>query len=383
MILPNACRWLFDRIHTRNLIYNQCWEDPALDHEVLNIAPSDKIVMITSAGCNALDYLLRAPRRIDCVDVNPFQNALLELKLAGLKELSHWEFFEMFGRGRIANHRRIYDRRLREYLSMPSRRIWDERIDYFKSGGAGLYFHGASGFFARMVRWHLHTLCNLKHDLEEFQNVRDLAEQAEFYRRRIAPKLWNPAIRSLLRRPAVLSLLGVPIEQRQQIEKTTGADISTFIEQRVEATLTRIPIAANYFWRVYMNGHYTEECCPDYLKRENFQLLRWLAARVFVHTETLTEFLQSTPRQFSIFVLLDHMDWISRAPSLLEEEWRAIILRAVPGARIIYRSGGVNCSYIPEFAARRLELHAERTAKLNQRDRVGTYGSFHYATVTT
>lgn len=54
-------RWLFDQIHSRNLIYNQCWEDPELDHAVLNIGPADRIVMITSAGCNALDYLLRDP----------------------------------------------------------------------------------------------------------------------------------------------------------------------------------------------------------------------------------------------------------------------------------------------------------------------------------
>ena len=43
-------RWLFDQIHSRNLVYNQCWEDPALDNAVLNIGPSDHIVMITSAA---------------------------------------------------------------------------------------------------------------------------------------------------------------------------------------------------------------------------------------------------------------------------------------------------------------------------------------------
>ena len=32
--------------------------------------------MITSGGCNALDYLLDEPRRIYAVDMNPRQNAL-------------------------------------------------------------------------------------------------------------------------------------------------------------------------------------------------------------------------------------------------------------------------------------------------------------------
>jgi S-adenosylmethionine-diacylgycerolhomoserine-N-methlytransferase len=38
------------------------------------------VVMITSAGCNALDYLLDDPARIHAIDVNFRQNALLELK---------------------------------------------------------------------------------------------------------------------------------------------------------------------------------------------------------------------------------------------------------------------------------------------------------------
>lgn len=43
-------RWLFDQIHSRNLVYNQCWEDPAVDNAVLNIGPKDRIVMIRAPG---------------------------------------------------------------------------------------------------------------------------------------------------------------------------------------------------------------------------------------------------------------------------------------------------------------------------------------------
>jgi hypothetical protein len=40
------------------------------------------VVMITSAGCNALDYVLDLPAEIHAVDVNSRQNALLQLKLS-------------------------------------------------------------------------------------------------------------------------------------------------------------------------------------------------------------------------------------------------------------------------------------------------------------
>ena len=70
---------LFAAVHDRNLIYNTCWEDPALDRVALDFRPDDRVLVITSAGCNALDYLLAGPAEVNAVDMNPRQNALLEL----------------------------------------------------------------------------------------------------------------------------------------------------------------------------------------------------------------------------------------------------------------------------------------------------------------
>jgi S-adenosylmethionine-diacylglycerol 3-amino-3-carboxypropyl transferase len=73
---------LFDAIYRRALVYNTCWEDPAVDRAALNFRPDDTVLVITSAGCNVLDYALTGPRRIHAVDANPRQTAPLELKLA-------------------------------------------------------------------------------------------------------------------------------------------------------------------------------------------------------------------------------------------------------------------------------------------------------------
>jgi S-adenosylmethionine-diacylglycerol 3-amino-3-carboxypropyl transferase len=375
-------RWLFDQIHSRNLVYNQCWEDPAVDNAVLNIGPQDRIVMITSAGCNALDYLIHDPAAIYCVDVNPHQNALLELKVAAIQSFHYQQFFEMFGNGRIHEYRRLYQEQLRERLTLPSQEIWDKKIDYFDPDGVGLYFRGTAGLVARALRFYLQRCCGLKDDLWDFQRIYDLDEQAEFYRNRIAPKLWSPVIRFLIRQPAVLSLLGVPTEQIREIQRASNPSVASFIEERVGTTLTSIPMEHNYFWRVYINGYYPEDCCPNYLKREFFQYLRKRVSRIQIQTRTLVEFLRSAEQRFSVFVLLDHMDWLSTQPRLLEEEWRWIIERAEPGARIIYRSGSLTCNFIPEFALRRLRFESATTRALHSRDRVGTYASFHFATVT-
>ena len=79
---------IFDAIYSRSLVYNTCWEDPAVDRQALALGANDTVLVITSAGCNALDYALEAPRRIDAVDANPRQTALLELKIAGIRALA-------------------------------------------------------------------------------------------------------------------------------------------------------------------------------------------------------------------------------------------------------------------------------------------------------
>ena len=32
-------RWLFDAVHRRHLVYNQCWEDPAVDRGIRLFEP--------------------------------------------------------------------------------------------------------------------------------------------------------------------------------------------------------------------------------------------------------------------------------------------------------------------------------------------------------
>ena len=96
-----------------NLVYNTCWEDPRIDKQALRLGSDDDVLVITSAGCNALSYALDAPRSVHAVDVNYRQNALLELKIAGIRELDFETFFQLFGRGRYSGVTALYRQRLR------------------------------------------------------------------------------------------------------------------------------------------------------------------------------------------------------------------------------------------------------------------------------
>lgn len=388
------CKGLFKYIHTQKLIYNACWEDPRLDRIALRLTPDDNVMMITSAGCNALDYVLDEPRHIFAVDLNPRQNALLELKIAAIKRLNYDQFFDMFGRGVLAEPRKVYFSELRPALPPFARKYWDQHISYFSPEGwrPSFYFHGATGVFARVIKTYIDRVARLRGTLNDILAANAFAEQQKIYQTKVQGALWTRSLRWLLGRNETLSFLGVPLAQRKQIENTFEGGVAKFIEKCVDTVFGALPLQDNYFWRVYLTGSYTKECCPEYLKKENFERLKGgLIDRISTHTSSITDFLTTCDEQISRFVLLDHMDWLgSHDPAALQQEWQAIVARATPNARLIWRSGGMSVDYVDPInvkiacgSTRRLgdllEYRTELAHELHAQDRVQTYGSFYIA----
>ena len=167
--------------------------------------------------------------------------------------------------------------------------------------------------------------------------------------------------------------------------------IVQFIEDCLDAVFGKLPLQDNYFWRVYITGRYLPTCCPEYLKPHNFYRLKdGLVDRVSVHTDSVEGFLRAEHGTISHFVLLDHMDWLSSHHfPLLESEWQAIVQRAAPQSRILWRSGGLSTDFVDRVQvtaggrqarlADLLEYDQALAQRLHERDRVHTYGSFYIA----
>jgi S-adenosylmethionine-diacylglycerol 3-amino-3-carboxypropyl transferase len=383
---------IFKAVHRRNLIYNTCWEDPALDRVALNLGPDDRVLVITSAGCNALDYLLAGAGEVNAVDVNPLQNALLELKRAAVLALDYGSFFNLFGRGGDPRARQMYGDALRRHLSPPARAYWDRHISFFLGQGwrRSFYYRGTSGLLAKLVLVNAQVLHRLRDPIEVLLEARTIEEQRAVYESSIRDRLWTPWLRWFLSRSVTLSLIGVPGPQRDQITTQYPGGVARFIRDAVEKVVTELPFSDNYFWRVYFQGYYTAACCPEYLKPVNFGRLRALLPRLRVHTATVTDFLRRAEPGLSRFVLLDHMDWMNcHQPQGLVDEWNAILARARPGARVLYRSAGLRVTYLDHLRVHHRHLqrrlgellhqHPRLAADLHARDRVHTYGSFYIA----
>lgn len=362
---------LFSSIHGNNLIYNACWEDPRCDHEVMNINTDSKIVVITSAGCNALDYALAGPESVNCVDVNPRQNATLELKIA-LAQHTDWEtLFKFFGDGYHPQAKSIINV-LKAHLSDYAFKYWSEKYTYFTNPKRSFYFRATSGNFAWIFNKFLKTR-GIHGTAVAMVNAKSLEEQTENYRK-IEKVIFSGFIKWMMSRHITMTMLGVPRSQRQLLIDGYKGGIAGFLHDALNHVFTELPIQDNYFWRAYITGSYTRTCCPEYLKEENFEKLKENSKKVRLNTMTITDFLKINPDSYTNFVLLDHQDWLAaHNEEALEEEWEYIVRNSSPNCNVLLRSAALEVDFLPTIATGAFNF--KNDIELHQKCRVGTYCS--------
>jgi len=383
--------------YKEKIIFNTVWEDPRLDKEALKIKKDDVLLTISSGGCNALSFLLDEPKHIYLVDRNPCQNALVELKIAAIKTLEYEDFWKMFGEGTLPQFSTKFYPRLRPLLSAASQQYWDSKAFYFDGKGLkrSFYWRGTCGTVAWLVSWYFRAVPGLHDALQALLATKTLEQQKVVYSKFVAPRLWNKFINMLIKSELYLSWTGIPLPQQKLLAGVAGSQesIGKWIKDQVDFVFSELPAQDNYFWRVYLNGKYTKECCPEYLQEDNFRKLKGLVDRITVTTTTITEFLTKNPeKKISIYVLLDHMDWMSEKPEILSEEWNAILQNATQKPRFLWRSAAADAKFVLDTQVKfngktstlksLLTMDNETANRLHVLDRVHTYTSLHLGKLT-
>lgn len=367
---------VFNRIHNSQLIYNICWEDPDIDRKLMKIDAESEIVMITSAGCNALCYLLDSPKHINCVDMNPKQNAVLALKISLIKYTDFDTFFKFFGQGNHPNALAIYHQKLRPTLNDTKYiAFWDKHIKHINNGT--YHYSGTSG---KMAKWIVRRMRNKKAYpllLELFKETKKARREELFDR--VFFKTFPKKLASLVNSNLSMSMLGVPEAQKKLIEADEGT-VYNFIYTKLKYIFTELPINENYFWKFYLQGFLNPtDAAPAYLQETNFEKLRQLADRISLHSTSIESFLKNSNHTYSHFVLLDHQDWMAyNRPDLLANEWEAIFNKSKANTAYLLRSASKNRVFLPSWVQEKITFQDEITQRLHLQDRVGTYASTHF-----
>jgi len=372
-------------------VYNQIWEDPRADLEALRLDENSRVLTISSGGCNALNYLLAGPQSVTAVDLNRHHVYLLNLKLAALQNLPTYEnFFDFFGFGGTAEAEDLYKRWIAPRLDPDTRTFWESnsvigglihgnRISFFRNGG--LYDHSRNGFFLKFFHRYARVLgCKPARILD----AETAGEQAAIFKDQIDPFFDNFVFRLVGRLPVTMFGLGIPPQQYEELKKelTGGGTIIDVYRERVRRLACDFPIGENYFaWQAFARKYDTEKriAVPEYLKQENYELLKSNAGKLTTRIDSVTGVIKSSPaRTFNRFVFLDAQDWMDA--DVFIDLWTALSEMAEPGSRIIFRTAGSASpieSALPESLKARFTYEKELSHQLFKNDRSSIYGGFH------
>ena len=355
---------MIEQICSRTYIYNICWEDPAVDHQILKISKDDVIFRICSAGDIVLDYAIEGPAKIVVCDMNQHQLYLFELKIRMLRDpnLTYDEWWAIWGSSDAETATKVW-KRMRHTMSADARAWWDPRIQ--KTFAKGFATSGSTGFCAKMIIPFLMWMCGFDVQAwaetgfshEYISKNSHVLERSAVWFRRLFPCILAP-------------FAGVPPNQIGPEFYTTEFYESILREIFLDPDFG----SSNYFYRFYYEGGYKDQtCCPRTLQREYFEPLCANAGCFEWHHATVQDTMERVkPHSFTKLVLLDHMDWMPN--QLVHDEWVALQRATLPGAQILWRSAFTKMDDKPFFNNLDIE---DLSPRWYSKDRVKMYpGTF-------
>jgi len=377
-MLERMFSWLF-----QGLVYAQIWEDPVVDMAALELGEDDHIVCIASGGCNMMSYLSADPASLTAVDLSPAHVALGRLKLAAAQHLpDHRAFYSMFGHADRRENIALFDDHLAEHLDDASLKYWNGLMltgRRKKMLSSGLYRYGLLGKFIATL--HLVTgIAGVK--FRDLLSAKSLEEQTAFFERDIAPLYESGFVKFVAKRRASLFGLGIPPAQYDKLAADAGGDVIPVLKERTRKLFCDFPINENYFaWAAANCGYnpFGHGPVPPYLEEQNFETIRAAAPRASIVNRSVTDVLAEAPAASkTAYVLLDAQDWMN--DDQLNALWSEITRTAAPGAKAIFRTGGLE-DILPGRVAESLldqwAYNPDTSAQGLLDDRSAIYGGFH------
>jgi S-adenosylmethionine-diacylglycerol 3-amino-3-carboxypropyl transferase len=348
------------------LRYSRVWEDHALLEHGLDITPKDEILMIASAGCNVLNLLLRDPRRIVAIDLNPAQTALLELRIAGIRGLDHAGFLELLGltRGRPL----VRYNTVRPLLTPEARRYWDDNTWMLAHGveRAGRLDRFIAEFHSQHVtRLHSPEL------IDRLFATRDLAART----RLVDDELLTPAFTKAFLAHFTRDALAERGRHPAQFRYVEEVDVAAWFLARLRWACTALPVRGNFYLERFLRGEQAEPAWrAPYLRPESFAPLQALVSRVEIVTGDIESYLTTEPGTITKAALSDVFEYMSTEES---EGVFAALAEAMPnGGRLAYWNLFVPRES-PESLRDRIRPLPRLSRALWRRDRAWFYSAFH------
>ena len=349
--------------------YSQVWEDHRVLCEGLAISPEDDVLSIASSGCNVLALLLAGARSVTAIDMSPAQIALVELKLAGIRLLSHDVFVAFMGATQSTTARLDTYAQIRHQLTSISQQFWDAHADEIAKG----VIH--CGRFDKYLRLFLEQHLPSVWPQGAQQRLLDAGSLAE-QRRVYDSECDTQEFRQLLRWFAGREMIASTGRDPAQLKYVGLGDLGEHFLERFRNSLVNVATAGNYYMEYNLLGRYRNlEAGPLYMRSANFERLKGLVDNVHLVTDELEQYVASRPlNSFSKANLSDVFEYMSDAAS--QRMFGVLAERLRGGGRLAYWNLLVPRTP-PLSMHHRLKPLSETSEQLHMLDRTWFYRSFH------
>jgi S-adenosylmethionine-diacylglycerol 3-amino-3-carboxypropyl transferase len=350
-------------------IYNYAWEDHYVDLQSLKFKQDDVVIGITTGGCGMLNYLTTDVKEVHSCDINIYQNYLLELKMAMMKVFTQKKYFL------VINASKRHPLFL-ENLDKIKGHMTKDAAEWLSSNLGimdGFIYSGTCGKLFKLNNF----ICRLS-GLINIVKCNTIEEQIQFFEKykwklRILDKLiWNKTTIKYLS-----PLCGVPKSQicLMKNEKNYLYNVMNYLSRN-------LLFKHNHFFGLWLGVQMSNECCPFYLHKENYELVKKRLHRIKIHKSFIHEIIPHLKNKPTVGVLLDHMDWMS--VSEVKKEWQ-VYQKYCPKTKFLWRSAS-RTQYIPCLDRLNYEIKYELDYNKceygdgdNLKDKIGMYPSTYVA----
>jgi len=285
------------------IAYSTCWEDFDIINKALKIKKGDTILSITSGGCNVLNFLIYAPRKIIAVDFNPNQNHILTLKIIAIKHLNHEEFIELLGVVKTNKSLKIYGK-IREYLPKETQIFWDNKCKIIKKG---ITYNGRQERYIHSIGQYLRYLKG-EDVLIDFLRSKSLKEQTVYFNKHLKDFSWKLYFNAVYNKPVMMIA-----KDKFVFNQIEDSSYHIKFRKRVENAAINVQAKNNPFMSFALLGYYLDgDYYPHYLKKKNFEYLKKRADQIDIKTGPIQEILKELPtNSIDKFNLSNVLDWTS------------------------------------------------------------------------
>lgn len=325
-MLQHRPRTAIERRTSFSLIrYANCWEDADVLKRGLAPLAGARCLSIASAGDNTLSLLADGAAFVLAVDLSGAQLALLELKMAAFRALSHEDLLRFLGVRDCGERIALYHA-LRPALGSEARAFWDVRGATINRG---VIHCGRLEAYFRVFRRCVLPLIHRRATVEALFEPRPRVGRERFYADVWDNRRWRTLVRLFFSR-RVMGALG----RDPEFFRYTDSGVGEWILERARYAFTALPTHDNPYLRYILTGNFGP-CLPDYLRPERHPAIREGLPRIrSFHgpvEEAAARLAPGSIDAFSLSDVAEYMD-VPDYHALLDGLRRV----AAPGARFAY-----------------------------------------------